>query len=540
MNVRDRAAGWLLSGRIAELDQAIGIFEGAMDKRPWLIQEDARTLDIMRRHAGDILLSTDNLQDMTEGERLGIVAQSRWLYKKDIYAKTVVRLQTDYGFGRNISIVPEMPDEDETKEQEIDEGTAQDVWREFWTAKRNKPILGARKRHELSDRVCVDGEFFFIFFTAEAGDDAGLTTVRVVVTEQITGFITDPDDETVILYYKREWIPRGETETKTAYYPDWAATEDQLEKAELPEDVDKAEDAKEMTGVKMMHVKLTGLEKRGLPILMRGTRWIEMNMEFAMDRAAVVKSRATYTETVTAKTGSRGLKQLAAQMRSSLVTQDEERNPVPTAGSLFLQNEAAKLERLPLTTGAIDAEKDGALLLRPISLLAGVTPIYFGAGESFRLATATAMEGPVLRHFARYQMFWESIWSDVVDVVLTMYEDANDVKFETHEADVTMDALIETDLLAFGQALKAMAEVADIPAELLTRLAFQALNVSDAEDILAKMYPEGEEPEEEEETEEEPTEEAVLWMLFDVAKEMQDGDKDAAAMVIETVEDIQD
>ena len=39
------------------------------------------------------------------------------------------------------------------------------------------------------------------------------------------------------------------------------------------------------------------------------------------------------------------------------------------------------------------------------------------------------------------------------------------------------------------------------------------------------------------EPEEEPTQEAVLGMLFDVAREMQDGDKDAARVVLETVED---
>ena len=58
------------------------------------------------------------------------------------------------------------------------------------------------------------------------------------------------------------------------------------------------------------------------------------------------------------------------------------------------------------------------------------------------------------------------------------------------------------------------------------------------QDELKKMYPEGEEPEEEPE-EEEPMQEAVLGMLFDIAQEMQDGDKDAAAVVAETVEDIQ-
>jgi len=503
VGIKDQVAGWLLAPQVQELQETVVAFQRAMAQRPWLIQEDAGTLDMMRRHAGDYLLSPSSLGEMSEQERLGIVAAARYLYEKSVYAEALVRIQTDFGFGRRVNITP---DDDKAKE----------VFNEFWTAKRNRAVLGVKNIQELSDRLCVDGEFFLVFFTATAGRTKGQTYVRLIRTEQIIECITDPNDSATVLYYRREWTPANSLKQQTLYYPDWMAEPDQLDRAKLLRDAKLAQNLRPMTAVRMMHVKLPGLEKRGLSMLMRGTPWIELNKEFAQDRAAVIKSIATFTEKVKFKSGSRGLKLIAQQLQSSLVTGDTEMNPNPTAGSTWLENEAATRTRMPLSTGAVDAEKDGALFLRSIALSGGVFPHWLGAGESFRLATASAMEMPTLRHFARYQMFWESVWGDIVDVVLSAYEDATGTKFESHGAYIALDSLLETNLTEFSQALKTFSEVAKLPIELRTQLALEALNVSDAQDILKSIFPE-------ELTEEiaAPRREQVIELVQEVLREME-------------------
>jgi len=85
-------------------------------------------------------------------------------------------------------------------------------------------------------------------------------------------------------------------------------------------------------------------------------------------------------------------------------------------------------------------------LLAHAGLAGRIFPHYLGRGEAFRLATATAMEGPVLRAFNRYQLFWSSVWSDVTKVVLWALETYGGMTFETMETEVNLDPVIQLDL----------------------------------------------------------------------------------------------
>jgi hypothetical protein len=165
---------------------------------------------------------------------------------------------------------------------------------------------------------------------------------------------------------------------------------------------------------------------------------------------------------------------------------------------MFLENEAATLERLPMSTGAGDAKTDGEALAWQALLGFGLFPHYAGMGDAYRLATATSMEKPLLMQWSRYQLFWSAQFRKMVRIVLTMKERYGGASFETYEAEVSTDRLVEVDLTSVSAAVTALfretlfpaVEAGLIPSEtaqrivaIIWRIALQALGVSDADEV---------------------------------------------------------
>jgi len=135
-------------------------------------------------------------------------------------------------------------------------------------------------------------------------------------------------------------------------------------------------------------------------------------------------------------------------------------------------------------------------------LSGGVFPHWAGMGDAYRLATATAMEGPLLRQFSRYQSLWAATFRSAVQIVLRFKEkfhpdyrrappgpdliDYNDTVgkgFETYDAEVNIDKLVEVDLKGMSEALgrvfgfmiNPLAERGAIPDEVLKGMLQSAL-----------------------------------------------------------------
>jgi len=112
-------------------------------------QFDQQTLDYMIRHLSDARLGGDVT---THGEpdneqRKASVRQCRQQFYYDPLLYRIINLWTDFGFGLSFSLIAQDPE-------------AQKVWDEYLDAKRNRKIIGKRRRHILSNRLLVDGEFY--------------------------------------------------------------------------------------------------------------------------------------------------------------------------------------------------------------------------------------------------------------------------------------------------------------------------------------------------------------------------------------------
>jgi hypothetical protein len=148
-------------------------------------------------------------------------------------------------------------------------------------------------------------------------------------------------------------------------------------------------------------------------------------------------------------------------------------------------------DRFNMATGASDAKTDGAMLFNMVGIGAGLFPHWLGMGEAFRLATATAMETPTLRNFERYQRFWQSIWQDMYDHVLSMGERYGNKSFADRTVDISLDPLLQQDLAAIAEAVVQFNTAGvPMPAKETARIAWQAIGFEDIEDLLAKEFPE--------------------------------------------------
>jgi hypothetical protein len=525
---RARVARVLLGGEIDKIEEATRTLyhayrEGIYDYTPVQLSEQIGRLDSsiltdlllqLGWEAYGIGFTTD-----TAAERGRAVSESRRLYKYSIVAQWQINLWTSFGLGETVRINP-LSTEPLSSERD-DEGNrlplARVVFDEFWKADRNQPLLNDDKIHEkLSNWLLVEGERFLAYY---ASDIDGEVTVRRIPVDEIPsdGIITDPDDDATPLFYKRKFQDKNGNDIEW-YYPDWrlffSDDLDKIAERVLPDRAIRAnrvnrevELGNDSPGsvVCIQHIALSSKDDsdlRGWPLLApAGAPWIRAHKKFREDRAAVASAAAMFVQKVKHKGGSRVGNAFQAAMRSALSsTNYVETAPPPVAGSTWIGNEAVDLEKISnIGTAASDAKSDGEQMLLMAGLAGGVFPHYLGAGDAYRLATATSMERPLLAQWGRYQLFWSAQFRTMCRIVLQFHERYNnDIEFDTYDAEVSTDKLVEADLNQFTDAMSKyfrdvvnpQVEMGTMPDEVLrvitarmTRLLLQAFGIQGADEI---------------------------------------------------------
>lgn len=503
MSIRTRIAEFLLKEHTQKYQQAASIFMEAYERGPLILTPEnmLRRLSELDSRLVDMLVRQMDTQygpggwhyEPNEQDRVRVVDLSRRLYDNDPITQTVIDTWTDFAFGMAVEVVPK------------DEG-AQAAWDEFIQADRNAYVLGADNIQENSTQVLKDGDMLFLFFISTM---TGQVTVRTVPTQELKGgpkgdgLITHPEDARIVLYYRREYLPGGTGAVPSViYYRDWRATDAQLSTANL-KFVDGAladtlpgnqfTDGTAKTVVKAMFVAPRPYGRRGKPLLMAGFDWSIAYRDFMQDRLAISKAISTYVDKIKVKGGSRVIDAIQARLESSLTQSGQgwDRNPPPTAGSTWLENEALERSRFNLTTGAVDAEKDGAKFLSMAGMSARIYPHWLGQGEAFRLATASAMEMPTLKAFKRYQLFWKAQFEHMAKIVLQAAEDYGSESFSTYEVTVSLDPILTPDykaVLALMTGIREAvsnglldAQTGDELTRILLELAMQNLGVKELE-----------------------------------------------------------
>ncbi len=495
MSIRTRIADALLGDERRKLQESTALLYRAYLDGPFvqspeaLLQQlaevdSAYLLDMVNQLAYEQIGGLGGYSSAaSEQERVRAVDESRRLYRYDVITQHSIRLWTDFGFGANIAVSPE------------DDG-AQEVFAEFWTADRNASLLADDELQSLSEDLLVDGEKFLVYFISTIDGEA---TVRDIDTKEIAEFVADPNDSSQVLFYKRVWND-GKSVGQEAYYPDWRAEMsgalDALPADFLPRGAKRADLEKEGTTVVVQHIAHNRKGgQRGWPLMTAGAPWVRAHKQFRENRASVAAAIAMYVNKLKVKGGTRAVDAMQRKIQSALSsTNPIETNPGAAAGSTWLENDAANLERLPLSTGSSDAKTDGEALLLMAGLGAGLYPHYLGAGDSYRLATAFAMELPTKKQFARYQKFWTAQFRKMARIVLWAAEEYGGKTFESYTVDVSTDKLLDFDLTALGNLVNTVFNpnitsglippaAAKASLAQVWRVILQAVGVSNADDL---------------------------------------------------------
>lgn len=397
--------------------------ELALDDRGWLVGG--------KRMAGEL----DPLSRQVQ------VNRSRYYWLRDPLVKQAVRLWTDYAFGADAM---SWTCEDDTVQSKLDK---------FMKDRRNRRMTSRMGQRRLSQRLLVDGEIFFAIF--EDG------TIRMFDCLQITDILTDPDDEDLVVAYKRVTAGIQGQASKTLYYKPWDYDGDSpvgLGEYQPYQQSQQAEKIVYEDGVVMYHLAFDAFEKRGTTLTSACSDWSREHRRFMTARVALTQALSRFAFKTTVKGGQRAVDSIRSKMESTFaqtgLSGGTEHQPPNAPGGNFINNDGVSLEAMPRTTGANEAKADADGLKLQVCAGTGIMLHYFGDPSTGNLATATAMELPMLKMFGAYQQMWKDAWRDLFSIILGENPDE-----EPAEITINMPAIIEDDLQKLAAFLTSLTSV---------------------------------------------------------------------------------
>jgi hypothetical protein len=422
-------------------------------------------------------MSQNSIGEMDPASRKILVTRARMYWSRDPLAHQAVRLWTDYGIGDGVSFNVAGKKKTATGAK-VPSGTnpTQQKLNKFWKARTNRKLLSSRGMQRLSRKLLVDGEIFFAIFGAPDAEDK---KIRIIDPLQVTDRITDPDDDEHVLCYRRV-LPSN---NKPLYYADWTATEDDLALAQEQKDPQTGKTITLEEDVVIYHLPFDDFGWRGNGLLLPALDWSREHRRFMEARVAITQALSKFAHKLTMKGGQALLDQMKRKLQSSQVERggsEVERNPQTAAGGTWLQNAGLQLDQMPRATGAGDAKQDGDGLKLMVCAATNIMLHYFGDPSTGNLATATAMELPMLKSFTAYQRLWTDAIRDIFSIVLNETEDE-----EPTVIDIDLPPILKDDLRNLGQAITAIAAIfPEIGVDEVLQAMMVALGLNNVEDVM--------------------------------------------------------
>lgn len=369
--------------------------------------------------------------EMDERTRLQRIAESRVYWRCEPLSKQGVRLWTNYCFGNGMTYKAEDP----AVQKKLDA---------FCKNRRNRHIMNAAGQQRSSKKLLVDGDVFFGIVNRQV--------VRYVDPVQVT-MITDPDDDERVLCYRRET-----KDQKVFYYADWALDDAGRALAEQQKDPIRQTSIKLNDDTLIYHHAFDPLGKWGNGLLSSVGDWTRENRRFMQARVSLTQALAKFAWKTKVKGGQAVINDVKTRMQSSLVAggyaQGVERNPVNAPGGNWLENYGIDTTPMPRATGAGDAKEDSNALKLMFCAGTGIMLHYLGDPSTGNLATATAMELPMLKQFAAYQQQWTDAYRDIFSIILE-----EDPDTEPALIDIDLPPILAADLTEQADFIQKTASV---------------------------------------------------------------------------------
>jgi hypothetical protein len=386
------------------------------------------------------------------GDRAEYIKRLRRLRQENPLAKQAAKLTMRFTLGKGIQWVvlpeePELPETDSgepvndpetdqipapggnlvplrrrsTPANEAEEDQAKITMEDFWYDSDNLLALTSRSgMMEWLDAVYTDGEFFFICVIGNASPWLKLTEVPL---EEIKQTVYHPDNRKRPIFYERNYIDvvfnatsgmyEIKGEPKTVFYPDYRVTDEEL--PELYRKVKIPAGKRAPKEQKLRHSYINPLKTRsglrGISELYASRQWFRVFREFMENRAAINDAATSIAFKRKIKAGPTGVAQFKGKL-GGLEVGDVEGSEIkkltrPVPAAVYDSNPAVDLDWMKTDTGALNAKEDARMLLMAAGAGVGTNIHYFGEGGDANLATAQAMELPMVKSYEDWQQWVE-------------------------------------------------------------------------------------------------------------------------------------
>ena len=403
-----RIANGLSGGQLNSLSEAVELY-GQMafteHSNNELLQERIAELELALDDAGYERIGDSNFdKQFTKASIDKIAAMARVYWLKNPLIKRAVATQANYVFGQGVDVVA--ADEDVQ--------TVVDAFME--DSKNRAELTGEQAMLTKETELQVTSNLFFTFFTDPLN---GATRVRTIPLSEITRIIYNPDDSKEPWYYYRQWQQPKEPgsqkyEMHQAMYPDI----NYMPKGGLP---------KHFNGIEVMalnpvyHVKTNCLSdmEYGVSEIYAAIDWAKAYKDFLEDWYTIVKSLSKFAWKATSKSGATGMGQ-AKQVLEGAINGGS--NPMNSdlpgqAAQVWMSSDNFDLAPMP-KSGATVAVDDGRRALLMVCAATGIYEHYFGDPSTGNLATAKAMEQPMLLMFQERQELWTDVFNTIFGYVI--------------------------------------------------------------------------------------------------------------------------
>lgn len=403
-----RIANGLSGGQLNSLSEAVELY-GQMafteHSNNELLQERIAELELALDDAGYERIGDSNFdKQFTKASIDKIAAMARVYWLKNPLVKRAVATQANYVFGQGVDVVA--ADEDVQ--------TVVDAFME--DSKNRAELTGEQAMLTKETELQVTSNLFFTFFTDPLN---GATRVRTIPLREITRIIYNPDDSKEPWYYYRQWQQPKEPgsqkyEMHQAMYPDI----NYMPKGGLP---------KHFNGIEVMalnpvyHVKTNCLSdmEYGVSEIYAAIDWAKAYKDFLEDWYTIVKSLSKFAWKATSKSGATGMAQ-AKQVLEGAINGGS--NPMNSdlpgqAAQVWMSSDNFDLAPMP-KSGATVAVDDGRRALLMVCAATGIYEHYFGDPSTGNLATAKAMEQPMLLMFQERQELWTDVFNTILGYVI--------------------------------------------------------------------------------------------------------------------------
>ena len=477
-------------------------------------QERIAELELELEDRGWTTLSGGHQKSWTR-EALRKITDESFLFRmKNPLIRRAVLTQKNYVFGQGVTVKAAHPVVDE-------------VVQVFMLDKKNKKIFTSIiSMVKAEDDLWITANLFFVFFKNRDGD----VRMSSISFDEIENTVTAPQDRNETRYYLRQWTPKGQT-TQKQYYPALDYNPDEKKPTYNGHKVN--------WDTPVYHVSVNRVleQKFGTSEIYASQDWARAYNKFLSDWSTIVRSYARFAWALTKKTGSAG--RLAAKNLLDSKISSDQYQPAPATGATFISGEDTKMAPIR-TAGATTSAEDGRRLLLMVCADTGLPETFFGDATAGSLATAKSLNRPTELGFSLRQRMWEIVieticgyaiqckaevgytsdnperpgtlsgeWDeDAWEEQAFYYDDDTENKDKakkTEPIDVTVNVdfppLVEDNQKEQVEAIVSAATLdgstlaGTLDAKYTTERLLRVLGETSIEEVMEKLFPEGEEPE---------------------------------------------